>query len=419
MASGGGAGAAPAAESIRRELEAQYQRMVRAYQERDPEAVLALQSPDLVTELPTGDRWHRDDVAAYVRASFAQVEKTLDLSFDIQALEVRGDTATATIHQHWNRMQQKGGQLRRVETSAVQRESWVRTPEGWRLIHIADVRPGAWFVDGKRVDSSKPYDPNAPPYVPPVFYQEATWSPDGVSLLLSWYQDGRWRIDRIRADGSGRVQLTDGSDCWTSCSPDGKHFAFHSQRDDRGEIYVANMDGTGAHAISRNPARESTPAWSPDGSKIAFISDRDGRGQLYVMRTEGSGQTRLGDGPGVESNPSWSPDGHWLVFFTTENKEDWVCIVGADGSGRRRIAHGDFPSWSPNGGKILYDRDHTLYTISPEGKDEKVLVRDAFAGRWSADGKHIAFIRGRWPVSAVYVANADGTGEHALAPPTP
>jgi Tol biopolymer transport system component len=262
------------------------------------------------------------------------------------------------------------------------------------------------------------HDP-APPKPPPVFYQEASWSADGASLFLSRFEAGRWRIDRIRADGSGRVQLTPGPDCWTSCAPDGKRFAFHSERDDRGEIYVANCDGTGAHAISRNPGRESTPAWSPDGSRIAFVSDRDGRSQVYVMRADGSGQTPLGDGPGVESNPSWSPDGRRLTFYTTEEKVDWLCVVGADGSARRRIAHGAFPSWSPDGGKILYDRDHTLYTISPEGKGETVLVRDAFAGRWSPDGKHIAFIRGRWPASSVYVANADGTGEHALTPPAP
>jgi hypothetical protein len=28
------------------------------------------------------------------------------------------------------------------------------------------VRPGAAFVDGKRVDTRKPYDPNAPAYDP-------------------------------------------------------------------------------------------------------------------------------------------------------------------------------------------------------------------------------------------------------------
>jgi hypothetical protein len=45
-------------------------------------------------------------------------------------------------------MQMKKGKLRRVDTSAVQRETWVNTPDGWRLKLVDDVHPGAWFVDG-------------------------------------------------------------------------------------------------------------------------------------------------------------------------------------------------------------------------------------------------------------------------------
>ncbi len=38
--------------------------------------------------------------------------------------------------------------------------------DGWKLKHIGDVKPGAWYVDGKRIDPSKPYDPDAPPFNP-------------------------------------------------------------------------------------------------------------------------------------------------------------------------------------------------------------------------------------------------------------
>ncbi len=36
--------------------------------------------------------------------------------------------------------------------------------DGWKLKHIGDIKPGVWIVDGKRVDPSKPYDPDAPAY---------------------------------------------------------------------------------------------------------------------------------------------------------------------------------------------------------------------------------------------------------------
>jgi tetratricopeptide (TPR) repeat protein len=60
----------------------------------------------------------------------------------------------------------KAGRLRHVDTHAVQDEQWVRTSEGWRRGNIFNVRNGPAFVDGKRVDTNKQYDPEAPEYDP-------------------------------------------------------------------------------------------------------------------------------------------------------------------------------------------------------------------------------------------------------------
>ena len=67
--------------------------------------------------------------------------------------------------QQWYRTQMMDT-LRRVETNAVQDEIWVRTPDGWKRGDIKEIRNGASFVDGKRVDIRRPYDPSAPPYDP-------------------------------------------------------------------------------------------------------------------------------------------------------------------------------------------------------------------------------------------------------------
>ena len=34
------------------------------------------------------------------------------------------------------------------------------------LLFVDDVHRGVWRIDGKRIDPSKPYDPDAPPYKP-------------------------------------------------------------------------------------------------------------------------------------------------------------------------------------------------------------------------------------------------------------
>jgi hypothetical protein len=152
--------------TVRADLERQYSRIAAAYFRGQPDSVLALRTSDFSSIAPNGEIWSTDRTKAYTRASFEQVERTLRLSFAIRELTVRGDTAAAEIHQQWGRLQRKAGQLRIVDTSADQRETWIRTPSGWLLHLVDDVRPGAWIVDGKRIDPSKPYDPAAPAYRP-------------------------------------------------------------------------------------------------------------------------------------------------------------------------------------------------------------------------------------------------------------
>jgi hypothetical protein len=53
-----------------------------------------------------------------------------------------------------------------VDTSVTQDETWVRTPDGWRLRFVQNVHDMKWYVNGKRVEPGKPYDPDAPAYEP-------------------------------------------------------------------------------------------------------------------------------------------------------------------------------------------------------------------------------------------------------------
>jgi len=59
-----------------------------------------------------------------------------------------------------------GAQLRRVDTKVTQDETWIRTPEGWKLDYVDNERDLLWCVDGKRVKPGAPYDPGAAPYDP-------------------------------------------------------------------------------------------------------------------------------------------------------------------------------------------------------------------------------------------------------------
>jgi ketosteroid isomerase-like protein len=158
--------AADSTHPILKQIDSQYARLAAAMRARDVDALFALYTPDYHVVMPTGEVWSREQSLEYQRNGLAQVRETHHISNSIVRLVVCGDQATATVLQQWYRTQTMAGAPRRVETNAVQDEIWTRTPNGWKRGDIKNVRSGAAFVDGKRVDTRRPFDPNAPPYDP-------------------------------------------------------------------------------------------------------------------------------------------------------------------------------------------------------------------------------------------------------------
>jgi len=158
--------ATDSAHPVLRAIDAQYARLAEAMRARDVDALFALYTPDYHVVMSGGEVWSRERSLEYQRNGLARVRETHHISNTIIHLVVCGDRATATVLQQWYRTQMMGDTPRRVETNAVQDEIWVRTRDGWKRGDIKEIRNGASFVDGKRVDIRRPYDPNAPPYDP-------------------------------------------------------------------------------------------------------------------------------------------------------------------------------------------------------------------------------------------------------------
>lgn len=156
------------AARVREELNARYAQLADANKRKDLDALLALRARDYVADLPDGTQSNYEVAANYSRALFGQVQKIANLSNTILKLRFNGNEATATVFQQFSRTQMKAGAVRNIDTSAIQDETWARTPQGWELRRVSHIHARKWYVDGKRVDPSKPYDPQAPPYNPPI-----------------------------------------------------------------------------------------------------------------------------------------------------------------------------------------------------------------------------------------------------------
>lgn len=151
----------------------------------------------------------------------------------------------------------------------------------------------------------------------------------------------------------------------------------------------------------------------------------DGNETIHLMNAGGSDRKRLAEG----NWPSWSPDGGKIVYTVySANDQGRLFVMNADGSGRRRLgasvvqrlldlsAADEEPAWSPDGKKIACasEDDGDIYAMNVDGSGRTRLTDipgyDHWPPTWSPDGTRIAFTSEDKKGSAIYVMNADGSG---------
>ncbi len=137
---------------VRRELAARYAENEAGFFARDPDRVMRLRHRGYHTITPDGTVYTREHMYERTRAFIARVERFDSLSETITALTLEGDTAHAVILQRTVRQQRlPDGLLHEVRTWVVQRESWIRTPEGWLFWRVDEIQPGITLLDGRLV----------------------------------------------------------------------------------------------------------------------------------------------------------------------------------------------------------------------------------------------------------------------------
>ena len=168
MITGTTAARAQADEDVRKELDAQYKKLAEAHDRKDLKAIANLKTPDFHSIFPDGRVGDVKTMEQYTKQFLEMNQPPFNIRNTIQKLTVSENKliAVAEVFQEVSRNRELAGKVRRVDTSVMQRETWEKTTDGWKLKSVDNVRDQKRFVDGKRVDPSKPYDPNAPPYDP-------------------------------------------------------------------------------------------------------------------------------------------------------------------------------------------------------------------------------------------------------------
>ncbi|WP_439622991.1 S41 family peptidase [Gemmata sp.] len=170
---------------------------------------------------------------------------------------------------------------------------------------------------------------------------------------------------------------------------DATEFALHPEETAavvavQGELFLVKLpDGGKATRLTESPAFDHAASFSPDGKSVVFLSDRTGHEEVYLLEAD---------------DPEHSE-------FTRAHKFKVKRLTTSP--------EGELgPTFSPKGDRIAFLRSGKLWTMKPDGTDQKVLVNETqvFDYDWSPDGSMVVFARmdGSF-ASELYIAPTDGS----------
>ena len=231
------------------------------------------------------------------------------------------------------------------------------------------------------------------------------WSPDGRSIAFNSDRMGEMNIwVRGVADSVDR-QLTrgPGGDYQPTWSPDGKRLVFFSARSGNADIWSVETGDGRMTRLTDDPGTDTNPFYSPDGRLIAFLSDRGGRSELWVMAAEGSNPRRVAPVVAGGHFLRWTADSRAVVFRAESGIRVQIYRVSVENGALTplpAVASGAHMSFSPDRSRVLDVRGHNALWVYPmDGAAPQQVfsfadpdVRIDYPS-WSPDGRWILFDR--------------------------
>ena len=179
---------------------------------------------------------------------------------------------------------------------------------------------------------------------------------------------------------------------------------------------------------------------APDNQTIAYVSDRAGRFDIFLRQIGTTADIPLTHDQGDNIQPAFSPDGRQIAFVSSRGAGAAIFYPGFDnpmsggdiwvmpalGGIPRRIAKdGNFPSWSPDGTKIVFARKRVgLFEVSASGGDTRAIKLPSDMGAtgyypaYSSDARWVFFEDGRNRINVVPITGGAiqqiATGRHPV-----
>jgi len=219
-----------------------------------------------------------------------------------------------------------------------------------------------------------------------------SWSPDGhsIAFINSW---NLWRIDVTVVNGvptgTNAAVLLDKTSSLSepAWSPLGDEIAFVDINLKTLEVVPAT--GGVPEVLYSSPNTLAYPAWSPDATRIAFAESDPAGGRAVRVLTLGTGTvtTVLGAEFSAQTGAflrflDWARTQDVLVFDLGAPVSR-IYTVPPSGGAPTFIVGGVYPTWSPNGGEILFTGLSAGQRLSKVALATGEVTSTRVSGQWS------------------------------------
>lgn len=196
-------------------------------------------------------------------------------------------------------------------------------------------------------------------------------------------------------------------------SPDGNVFAVGAGTTAQRDIWLMDLARGINTRFSFRSGLSRDPSWSPDGRRIAYGFSPNGRRtyDIVVKAANGTGQEETLLSGGVNTWPwDWSPDGKFLLIQQTgQNTALDLMLLPVDaqqsGTGPRKLtpfAQTPFDEtqgrFSPDGKWVAYVSNESgrnqvyVQTLRPTGAKYQISTTGGTSPYWRRDGKEIFYL---------------------------
>ena len=200
-------------------------------------------------------------------------------------------------------------------------------------------------------------------------------------------------------------------------SPDGKRVAVRGTEQDNRDIWVHQVDRPIKNRLTTNPGLDALPVWAPSGDRLAYISERSGQRDIFMTAADGSAKEKplLVMTALSELVHDWSADGRHILYtqrLPETGYDLWYLRFKDNSSGFEEAAFLQ-TKFNEKRGKFSPDGRYVAYVSDETGREE-VYVREfpATGGkvpissnggnwpRWRKDGKELFYVEDNAVVAA-------------------